>query len=90
MTEARMKRILSVLSRSVSGVLILLVKAYQVVLSPHLGSCCRFEPTCSAYCVEALRTHGVVKGCWLTFRRIIRCRPFGPSGYDPVPPKKGG
>lgn len=84
-----MKRVLSVVSRAVSGLLILFVRAYQVVLSPHIGTCCRFEPSCSAYCIEALRTHGVVSGCWLALRRILRCRPFGPSGYDPVPPKKG-
>ncbi len=83
-----MNRIMAVISRVVSGALILLVRAYQVVLSPHLGQCCRFEPTCSAYCIEALRTHGVFKGCWLTLRRVMRCRPFGPSGCDPVPPKR--
>ena len=84
-----MKRVLSAASRIVSGLLILLVRAYQVVLSPHFGTCCRFEPSCSAYCIEALRAHGVARGCWLAFRRILRCRPFGPSGHDPVPPKKG-
>ncbi len=83
-----MKRLLSVVSRAVGGLLILLVRAYQVTLSPHIGSCCRFEPTCSAYCIEALRMHGVVKGCWLALRRLLRCRPFGPSGYDPVPPRQ--
>ena len=85
-----MKRVVSAVSRAVSGALILAVRAYQVVLSPHIGRCCRFEPSCSAYCIEALRTHGVLKGCWLALRRIMRCRPFGPSGYDPVPPGKGG
>jgi putative membrane protein insertion efficiency factor len=50
-----MNRIMAAISRVVSGALILLVRAYQVVLSPHLGQCCRFEPTCSAYCIEALR-----------------------------------
>ena len=84
-----MKRIVSALSHAVRVALIFLVRAYQVVLSPHLGNCCRFEPSCSAYCIEALRVHGVLKGCWLTFRRLLRCRPFGPSGFDPVPPKKG-
>ena len=83
-----MTKIVSLLSRAVSGLLILFVRAYQIVLSPHLGQCCRFEPTCSAYCIEALRTHGVFKGGWLAFRRIMRCRPFGPSGFDPVPPRK--
>lgn len=84
-----MRKILSVVSRVVSGTLILLVRAYQVTLSPHIGNCCRFTPSCSAYCIEALREHGVVKGAWLALRRIVRCRPFGPSGFDPVPPKKG-
>jgi putative membrane protein insertion efficiency factor len=84
-----MRKILCLASRAVSGLLIACVRAYQAVLSPHIGTCCRFEPTCSAYCIEALRTHGVVRGCWLAFLRILRCRPFGPSGYDPVPPKKG-
>lgn len=83
-----MRKILSVISRVVSGMLILIVRAYQVTLSPHIGNCCRFTPSCSAYCIEALRVHGAATGCWLALRRIMRCRPFGPSGYDPVPPKK--
>ena len=83
-----MRKILGLLSRAVSGLLIVLVRAYQVVLAPHIGNCCRFEPSCSVYCIEALKTHGVLKGCWLTLCRLLRCRPFGPSGYDPVPPKK--
>ena len=83
-----MRKILGLLSRAVSGSLIVLVRAYRVVLSPHIGNCCRFEPSCSVYCIEALKTHGVLRGCWLTLRRLLRCRPFGPSGYDPVPPKK--
>jgi putative membrane protein insertion efficiency factor len=85
-----MRELAVVVSRMVSGTLILLVRAYQTALSPHIGNCCRFEPSCSAYCVEALRTHGVFRGCWLTFRRVMRCRPFGPSGYDPVPSPKNG
>ena len=83
-----MGRFAAMVSRAVSGVLILFVRAYQVVLSPHIGNCCRFEPSCSAYCIEALRVYGVFRGCWLAFRRVLRCRPFGPSGYDPVPPKE--
>ncbi len=63
------------------------VRAYQVVLSPHLGHCCRFEPSCSNYAIEALRVHGACKGLYLAARRLLRCRPFGPSGFDPVPPK---
>ena len=65
----------------------LCVRAYQIVLSPHLGASCRFEPSCSNYAIEALRVHGAFKGLYLILRRLMRCRPFGPSGYDPVPPK---
>jgi uncharacterized protein len=84
-----MKRIVLAVSGVVKGVLIFLVRAYQVVLSPHLGHCCRFEPSCSAYCIEALQKHGVIKGGRLAVRRVLRCRPFGASGPDPVPPVPG-
>lgn len=70
-----------------SSVLILLVRAYQIVLSPLFGGCCRFEPSCSNYAIEALRVHGAWKGTLLTAARLLRCRPFGPHGYDPVPPR---
>ncbi len=62
-----------------------LVRGYQVVLSPWLGSNCRYQPTCSAYALEALQRHGALKGGWLALRRIGRCHPWGRSGYDPVP-----
>ena len=68
--------------------LILLVRAYQVVLSPLFSGCCRFEPSCSNYMIEALQTHGALRGFCLGFRRLLRCHPFGESGYDPVPPAK--
>lgn len=65
--------------------LILLVRFYQKFISPYKPSCCRFTPTCSQYALEALRKHGPLKGSWLAFKRIIRCHPWGGSGYDPVP-----
>jgi putative membrane protein insertion efficiency factor len=68
-----------------SRLLIACVRAYQLVLSPHIGSCCRFEPSCSTYSIAALRAHGPWRGLGLTARRLLRCRPFGPSGFDPVP-----
>ena len=68
--------------------LILLVRAYQVVLSPLFSGCCRFEPSCSNYMIEALQTHGALRGFCLGFRRLLRCHPFGEGGYDPVPPAK--
>lgn len=64
---------------------ILLIRAYQIVLSPHLGAVCRFEPSCSNYGIEALGRFGFLRGGWLTMRRLLRCRPFGPSGADLVP-----
>jgi len=81
-----MKAIRSFLSFVGCAILIFFVRAYKVIISPLIGPCCRFEPTCSTYCIEALRTYGVVKGLWLTVCRLCKCRPFGPSGYDPVPP----
>lgn len=65
--------------------LILLVRFYQVCLSPLKTPSCRFTPTCSQYALEALRKYGPFKGGWLALRRILRCHPFGGSGYDPVP-----
>ncbi len=67
--------------------LILLVRLYQVILSPFMGGHCRFHPTCSEYAIEALSVHGAARGGWLTLRRILRCHPWGGSGYDPVPNK---
>ena len=69
----------------VAWVVSLPVRAYRVVFSPWVGHNCRFQPTCSAYALEALDRHGAIKGTWLTIRRIGRCHPLGSSGYDPVP-----
>lgn len=61
------------------------VLAYRLLFSPWVGHNCRYQPTCSAYALEALQKHGGVKGGWLTLRRILRCHPWGGTGYDPVP-----
>ena len=61
------------------------VRAYRLLLSPWVGMNCRFQPTCSAYALEALERHGALRGSWLALRRILRCHPGGGSGYDPVP-----
>lgn len=71
----------------VKHVLIGLVRVYQVVLSPWLGSNCRHDPTCSRYAIEALETWGAWKGLALTVRRVTRCHPWGTQGHDPVPQK---
>ncbi len=62
-----------------------LVRAYQLLISPWLGRPCRHDPSCSAYAIEALRRFGVLRGGWLTAKRLARCHPWGTSGYDPVP-----
>ncbi len=73
------------LKKILSFPLILLVRFYQICISPLKPPTCRFTPTCSAYAIEALRKHGPVKGLYLTVKRLLRCHPWGGSGYDPVP-----
>tara|TARA_S200000501_G_scaffold286009_1_gene270366 strand:+ start:428 stop:637 length:210 start_codon:yes stop_codon:yes gene_type:complete len=60
------------------------IKIYQLVISPLLGKSCRFEPTCSSYSIESINKYGVVKGISLSLKRILKCHPWGNSGYDPV------
>lgn len=67
------------------SVLIFLVRAYQVALSPLFPAACRYYPTCSVYAIEALQRYGAWRGTWLTVRRLARCHPFHSGGYDPVP-----
>ena len=66
-------------------VLIVLLRAYQYAVRPMLGSHCRFYPSCSDYAREAIERHGALRGTWLTIRRISRCHPYHPGGFDPVP-----
>lgn len=73
-----------------AGLLRLPILAYRVLLSPVLGTNCRFAPSCSEYALEALARHGALKGTWLAVRRIVRCHPWGGHGYDPVPPGRAG
>jgi putative membrane protein insertion efficiency factor len=62
-----------------------LVRGYQLLISPVLAGSCRYHPTCSSYAIEAIDNHGAVLGSWLSLKRILRCHPWGGSGYDPVP-----
>lgn len=62
-----------------------LIRGYQIVLSPLLPPSCRFHPSCSQYALEAVNRHGAMKGTWLAARRLAKCHPFNPGGYDPVP-----
>ena len=73
------------LKKVVNFPFIILIRFYQVCISPFTMSSCRFTPTCSQYALEAFRKYGPLKGFILSFKRIIRCRPGGGSGYDPVP-----
>ncbi|MFU8813029.1 MAG: membrane protein insertion efficiency factor YidD [Balneolaceae bacterium] len=72
-------------ARATRAVLIGLVRIYQVVLSPWLGSSCRYTPTCSTYMIEAIEEWGALRGTWLGMKRIGRCHPWGSFGADPVP-----
>ena len=69
----------------IRDLLIVLIKGYRLLLSPWLGSSCRFEPTCSRYAIEALEGHGAAAGSYLTLRRVARCQPWCEGGCDPVP-----
>lgn len=64
---------------------ILCIRFYQTAISPHLPKVCRYNPTCSQYAIEALQKHGILKGLYLSIKRIGSCHPWGGSGYDPVP-----
>lgn len=66
-------------------IFILPIRFYQLCISPMLPNACRFTPTCSQYAAEAIMKHGIFRGSWLALRRILRCHPWGGSGYDPVP-----
>ncbi len=70
----------------IAALLVLGVQIYQWTLRPFIGAHCRFEPTCSAYAIEALRTHGATAGSVLAARRVLRCNPWHDGGLDPVPP----
>ena len=70
--------------RAVRNILIGLVRFYQRAISPYKKSCCRYTPTCSEYAIQAIEKYGALKGSYLAIRRILRCNPWGDSGYDPL------
>jgi putative membrane protein insertion efficiency factor len=78
---------IKVLGKVLAFPLILLVKTYQLVISPLTPGSCRHTPTCSQYTVEAIQVWGPLKGLWLGLKRLSKCHPWGTHGYDPVPPK---
>lgn len=77
------------LSKWLAYPFILLVQFYRKAISPLTPASCRYTPTCSQYSLTALRRFGIIKGGWLSLKRILSCNPWGGSGYDPVPPKTG-
>lgn len=79
------RRALRMVLRLPAFLVILAIRIYQVLLSPLLPAACRYQPSCSAYAVEAVERYGALRGGWLAARRIGRCHPFRPGGYDPVP-----
>lgn len=70
--------------------LIALIRGYKILISPLLPPACRFQPTCSEYGMEAIERFGVFRGGWMAIMRVLRCHPFHPGGYDPVPPRDEG
>ena len=66
---------------------IIIIRTYQLIVSPILKTNCRYLPTCSEYSLESLKKHGLLRGCYLSLKRILHCHPFGGQGYDPVPEK---
>ena len=78
----------SVLRGLIAAPFVALIYAYRVLLSPMMGGHCRFHPSCSQYALDAYARYNPIRASWLTLRRVLRCHPFGGSGYDPVPPKR--
>lgn len=82
-----MHNLIRMTEKFLGWVILVPVYFYKVVISPFTPATCRHIPTCSTYAVEAVKEHGPFRGFWLATKRIIRCHPWGTSGYDPVPPK---
>jgi len=80
-----MRNLLNIFTKSLGWLLMLPIRFYRRFISPLTPPSCRFTPTCSQYAIEAITKHGPFKGTWLAIKRLLRCRPGGGSGYDPVP-----
>ncbi len=76
---------MAIISSFVKCSLIIILRCYRYILSPLLGSCCRFQPSCSTYAIQAINVHGCMKGCYLAGRRLLRCHPWHAGGVDPIP-----
>jgi uncharacterized protein len=73
---------------TVQKILIAMIRGYRYLVSPWMGLHCRFYPSCSHYAAESIEHHGVLRGLWLALRRVLRCHPWHPGGFDPVPPSQ--
>ncbi|MDR1584639.1 MAG: membrane protein insertion efficiency factor YidD [Prevotellaceae bacterium] len=80
-----MDKFKQIVKKTIEAIVLLPVYFYRYAISPLKPASCRYTPTCSQYAVEAVKKHGVIKGVWLAAKRILRCHPWGGSGYDPVP-----
>jgi hypothetical protein len=76
---------MAAINKLLSAMLIGIIRLYRYVVSTLLGHCCRFEPSCSLYAIEAIKNYGCLKGCRLALQRLLRCHPWRPGGIDPVP-----
>lgn len=81
----KIERIVTIIKYIPKSIGIFFIKFYQCAISPHFPACCRYIPTCSQYSLEAIQKFGLIKGVWLSIKRILRCHPFHDGGYDPVP-----
>ena len=88
-SKERLAKLSNYCEQMIKNVLLFMVALYRTAGSQHLGGQCRFEPSCSQYAIDSLKTHRPLKAITLIIHRISRCHPFGSSGWDPVPPKKG-
>jgi putative membrane protein insertion efficiency factor len=80
-------RYLTLVARTPRHVLIVLLRAYRLLISPLYGQVCRYHPSCSAYALDAVTEYGAARGTWMAARRLLRCHPWAPGGPDPVPPR---
>lgn len=81
----RLKQVISIIRKCISAIFLIPIYFYRYCISPLTPPTCRFTPTCSQYTIEAIKKHGPIKGLILAIKRILRCHPWGGSGYDPVP-----
>ena len=79
---------MEIFTKSINVITVGIIKFYQFIISPVMRPSCRHYPTCSEYSIESVKTHGVIKGLYLALKRILRCRPGGTHGYDPVPKRE--